>query len=460
MSSIFYQSLNPFTEEIFQEYTLSSNEEVQDTLQQLSHSQKQWSLISLQEKQASLNLLKQELLKNKETLAELITNEMGKPLQQSKTEIDKCTTLCDYYGNIQSSVFEEEQYIDDVKTIISFKPLGVILLIMPWNFPLWQVLRCAIPALLMGNTILLKHAPNVPGCSLFIEKLFKRSFATQNLETPVLKSCFVTNQTVSELISSPIIQGVSLTGSTNAGKIVASLCGKAVKKSVLELGGSDAYILLEDAELSRAIDACVTSRLINTGQSCISAKRFIVHKRILRDFTNGMKQAFEKKTFGDPMQSFDLGTIARKDLRDGLHAQVQRAVETGATCLLGGYIPKENGYFYPPTILTDITPTTSSFDEELFGPVAQIIVAETDEHAIELANSSSYGLGGAIFSRDEEYAQNIALNFFHTGSVAINDFLRSDARLPFGGIKESGFGREMGIQGLREFSNCKTIRFS
>jgi len=460
MSSSFYQSLNPFTEEIFQEYTFTSNDEVQRTLQQLSHSQKQWSLVSLLEKQASLRLLKQELLKNKETLAELITNEMGKPLNQSRAEIEKCTTLCDFYAGIQSSVFEEELTIDDTKTIISYKPIGVILLIMPWNFPLWQVLRCAIPAILMGNTVLLKHAPNVPGCSLFIENLFTEAFSTSIIEYPIFKSCFVSNETVAELITSPIIQGVSLTGSTNAGKIVASLCGKAVKKCVLELGGSDAYILLEDAELSRAIDACVTSRLLNTGQSCISAKRFIVHKRLARDFTDGMKEAFEKKTYGDPMKSFDLGTIARKDLRDGLHSQVQRAVETGATCLLGGYIPKEKGYFYPPTILTDITPTTSSFDEELFGPVAQIIVAETDEHAIELANSTSYGLGGAIFSRDEEYAHNIALNFFHTGSVAINDFLRSDARLPFGGIKESGFGREMGIQGLREFSNCKTIRFS
>lgn len=460
MSSQIYQSLNPYTEEVFQQYSLTSSNEVHDFIQILSHSQKQWSTVSLDAKQSLFVNLKKALLKKKETLAELITKEMGKPLNQSRAEIEKCTTLCDYYSSIQSSIFEEEHTIDETKTIISYKPLGVILLIMPWNFPLWQVLRCAIPALLMGNTILLKHAPNVPGCSLFIEKLFSEALSKSSVDLPILKSCFVSNETVAKLISSPIIQGVSLTGSTNAGKMVASLCGKAVKKCVLELGGSDAYILLEDAELSRAIDACVTSRLLNTGQSCISAKRFIVHKRLVSTFTEGMKDAFEKKTFGDPMHSFDLGTIARKDLRNGLHSQVQRAITSGAQCILGGFIPEEKGFFYPPSILTNVSPSTSSFDEELFGPVAQIIEAENDKHALELANNSSFGLGGAIFSRDEEYAQNLALNYFHTGSVAINDFLRSDARLPFGGIKESGFGREMGIQGLREFSNCKTIRFS
>ena len=460
MSSQLYQSLNPFTEEVFEEFALTSDDKLQNSLQQLSFSQKQWSTVSLAKKQLALAQLKIELIENIETLAELITKEMGKPLSQSRAEIEKCTTLCDYYYNIQPSVFEEVQYIDDAKTIISYKPLGIILLIMPWNFPLWQVLRCAIPALLMGNAILLKHAPNVPGCSLFIEKIFTKAFSHFSIDYPLLKSCFVSNETAAELIDSPIIQGVSLTGSTNAGKIVASLCGKAVKKCVLELGGSDAYILLEDAELSKAIDACVTSRLLNTGQSCISAKRFIVHRRLLNDFTEGMRASFEKKTFGDPMLSFDLGTIARKDLRDGLHSQVIRAIETGAKCIIGGYIPEQKGFFYPPTIVTNVTPKTSSFLEELFGPVAQIISAENDEDALELANNSSFGLGGAIFSRDEEYAQNIALNYFQTGSVAINDFLRSDARLPFGGIKESGFGREMGIQGLREFSNCKTIRFS
>lgn len=460
MSSQIYQSLNPYTEEVFQQYSLTSSNEVHDFIQILSHSQKQWSTVSLDAKQSLFVNLKKALLKKKETLAELITKEMGKPLNQSRAEIEKCTTLCDYYSSIQSSIFEEEHTIDETKTIISYKPLGVILLIMPWNFPLWQVLRCAIPALLMGNTILLKHAPNVPGCSLFIEKLFSEALSKSSVDLPILKSCFVSNETVAKLISSPIIQGVSLTGSTNAGKMVASLCGKAVKKCVLELGGSDAYILLEDAELSRAIDACVTSRLLNTGQSCISAKRFIVHKRLVSTFAEGMKDAFEKKTFGDPMHSFDLGTIARKDLRNGLHSQVQRAITSGAKCILGGFIPEEKGFFYPPSILTNVSPSTSSFDEELFGPVAQIIEAENDKHALELANNSSFGLGGAIFSRDEEYAQNLALNYFHTGSVAINDFLRSDARLPFGGIKESGFGREMGIQGLREFSNCKTIRFS
>ncbi|MBL8005429.1 MAG: aldehyde dehydrogenase family protein [Candidatus Kapabacteria bacterium] len=460
MSSPVYQSLNPYTEEIFQQYSVTSPIEIHGFLQTLSHSQQQWSTVLLDEKQSLLGNLKTALLEKKETLAELISLEMGKPLNQSRAEIEKCTTLCEYYTTIQPSVFEEEHTIDDTKTIISYKPIGVILLIMPWNFPLWQVLRCAIPALLMGNTILLKHAPNVPRCSLFIEKLFTEVISKSSIDLPIFKSCFVSNETVAELISSPIIQGVSLTGSTNAGKIVASLCGKAVKKCVLELGGSDAYILLEDAELTRAIDACVTSRLLNTGQSCISAKRFIVHKRLVSAFIEGMKSAFEKKTYGDPMKSFDLGTIARKDLRDGLHSQVQRAITSGAECILGGFIPVEKGFFYPPTILTNVSPSTSSFDEELFGPVAQIIEVENDKHALELANNSSFGLGGAIFSRDEEYAQNLALNYFHTGSIAINDFLRSDARLPFGGIKESGFGREMGIQGLREFSNCKTIRFA
>lgn len=460
MSSIQYHSINPYSEETIQQYSLTTHSEIQILLDELSLSQKKWSKIPLSEKQEWLLILKQLLLDQKKELAEMITNEMGKPLNQSIAEIEKCTTLCDYYSTIDKSMFEETIWLDDTKTIISYKPLGTILLIMPWNFPFWQVLRCAIPALLMGNTVLLKHSSNVSGCSKRIEELFFSSIETTNIGLPLLKSCFVDNDTIVDIISSPHIQGVSLTGSTTAGKILAAHCGNAVKKCVLELGGSDAYILLEDAELSKAIDACVTSRLLNTGQSCISAKRFIVHKRLVRDFTDGMKTAFEQKKFGDPMLSFDLGTLARKDLREGLHTQVVRAKESGANCILGGFIPEGKGFFYPPTILTNVTSTTTTFTEELFGPVAQIIAVEDDNEAIEIANATSFGLGGAIFSRDEEYAQNLALEQFQTGSVAINDFLRSDARIPFGGIKESGFGREMGIQGLKEFSNCKVIRFS
>lgn len=460
MNTVTYQSINPFTEEVVQTYERTSHSELQTIVENLSNSQKPWSKVPLQEKQQCLLVLKQVLLEKKQKLAELITIEMGKPLNQSLAEIEKCSTLCDFYSTINESIFEETVYFDDTKTIISYKPLGTILLIMPWNFPFWQVLRCAIPALLMGNTILLKHAPNVSGCCLQIQEIITESFAQAIKNQAIFTSCFVDNETVAQLIASPYIQGVSLTGSTNAGKIVAAHCGKAVKKCVLELGGSDAYILLEDAELSKAIDACVTSRLLNTGQSCISAKRFIVHKRLVGDFTDGMKTAFEQKKFGDPMLSYDLGTIARKDLRDGLHSQVQRAIESGANCIIGGYIPDTKGYFYPPTILTNVTKFTSSFQEELFGPVAQIIVAENDKEAVEIANATSFGLGGAIFSRDEEYAELLALEQLNTGSVAINDYLRSDARIPFGGIKESGFGREMGIQGLKEFSNCKVIRFS
>lgn len=455
-----YISVNPYTEEIIKQYDLTSTTEFSTILNALEQSQKCWRLHSFENRKLFLIELKNQLLLHKEQFAKIITSEMGKPLNQSVSEIEKCTTLCDYYSTINPKVLEEELEIDHSKAIVSFKPLGTILLIMPWNFPFWQVLRCAIPALLMGNTILLKHSSNVSGCSLLIEEIFTSVFKKIGVNETLFRTCFLEKDSVAKIISSDFIQGVSLTGSTKVGKVIAGLCGKYVKKCVLELGGSDPYILLEDAELGNAIDACVASRLMNTGQSCISAKRFIVHKRIVKDFTEGMKVAFEKASFADPMQSPTLGTIAREDLRNSLHFQVQKAIESGANCIIGGTVPFEKGYFYPATILTNIQKTTSSFYEELFGPVAQIIEAESDLDAIKIANDSPFGLGGAIFSRDEEYALSLALNHLETGSVAINDYFRSDARLPFGGIKESGFGREMGILGLKEFSNCKTIRFS
>jgi succinate-semialdehyde dehydrogenase/glutarate-semialdehyde dehydrogenase len=325
---------------------------------------------------------------------------------------------------------------------------------MPWNFPFWQVFRFAIPSLMVGNTVLLKHAPNVLACSIAIEDLFIKAGFPDN----IFKNIIADIDCVEYLLANEKICAVTLTGSTRAGKSVAQLAGKYLKKSVLELGGSDPYIIFEDADLEASVESCVNSRLINSGQSCIAAKRFIVVNSLKKDFEELFVEKMKNKTFGNPLEGkFDLGPMARKDLRDNIQYQVSKAVEDGAKLLLGGNIPNHEGYFYPPTVLSDVSENNFIFKEETFGPVASIISARNENDAIRIANNSPYGLGAAIFSRDEEKAKSIAKNELNAGSCFINTFVVSDPRLPFGGIKESGYGRELSHFGLMEFVNIKTI---
>ena len=387
-------------------------------------------------------------------LARLMADEMGKPLAQGNAEVEKCAWACDYYAeNAEQHLAPEIVQTESHKSYVAFEPLGVVLAIMPWNFPFWQVYRFAAPALMAGNVGLLKHASNVPGCALAIEHLFEEA----GFPADVFRTLLIGSRQVQAVIEHPLVRAVTLTGSTPAGKAVAAQAGAVLKKSVLELGGSDPYIVLEDADLEAAATTCVNSRLINAGQSCIAAKRFIVVRPVIDAFTARFVALMKSKTVGDPLaDGTDVGPQARHDLRDALHKQVRASIDRGASLLLGGDIPPGEGAFYPPTVLTHVKPGMPAYDEELFGPVAAIIEASDEDDAVRIANDSIFGLGAAVFTRDLARGERVARRL-DAGATFVNALVASDPRLPFGGIKESGYGRELGPYGIREFMNVKTV---
>lgn len=387
-------------------------------------------------------------------LAELITTEMGKPLKSARSEIEKCIWVCEYFADhAHAFLADEPARTDAARSYVRFEPLGVILAVMPWNFPFWQLFRFAAPALMAGNACVLKHASNVSGCALAIEQLFREAGCPGNL----LRTLLIGSDQVEDVIWNEQVRAVTLTGSTAAGREIAAAAGRALKKTVLELGGSDPYIVLADADVERAAGTCAASRLINAGQSCIAAKRFIVEDAVFEKFTAAFVEKMRRVKMGDPMlEDTEVGPLARADLREALHKQVAASIAQGARCLLGGAIPEGPGYFYPPTVLTDVVPGMPAFDEETFGPVAALIRARDAGEAVRLANKSPYGLGAAVFSENIERAEAVAKQL-EAGFVAINDFVRSDPRLPFGGIKDSGYGRELSHYGIKEFVNIKTV---
>jgi len=407
---------------------------------------------------AQLLLNVAEILKARKTeLAKLMALEMGKPLPAGIAEINKCAAVCEYYAK-NGEDFLSDEYVDTEahKSYVSFRPIGVVLAIMPWNFPFWQVFRFLAPALMAGNCGLLKHASNVTGCAMAIEEIIKDA----GFEGEVLKVLVCRSKSIEKVISNPQVKAVTLTGSTEAGRSVAELAGRALKKVVLELGGSDPYIVLADADLKHAAKVCAEARLINNGQSCIAAKRFIVDKSVEEEFTELFKAHMESKIWGDPLEEItDLGPMARADLRDELHAQVTQCISEGAKCILGGEIPNEPGNhaFYPPTILHGVRKGMLAYDQELFGPVAAIITAEEVNDAIRIANDTHFGLGAAIFTQDLDLGEDIARNKLNAGSCFVNEAVKSDPALPFGGVNESGYGRELGLYGLHEFVNIKTV---
>ncbi len=448
-------SVNPFTGKEITRYKADTATIVKHKLDQAHKAFEKWSKISVRQRAAYLKALADYLQKNKKAMAEIATMEMGKPYAQSITEIEKSATTLTYYSDHGPKFLEPEIVETDAqKSFVSFQPMGTVLAIMPWNFPYWQVFRAMGPILMAGNSMVLKHASNVTGCALAIEKALEEA----GLPEHIFQALVLPSSEVEQVIAHKHIQAVTFTGSTNAGSKVAEVAARHLKKQVLELGGSDAYIILDDADLKRAVEICVTSRLNNTGQSCVSAKRFVVDKKVIQTFQTQMTALMEQKKYGDPMNgSMQLGPLARHDLRDQLHKQVEESVSRGAKILCGGFIPKEEGAFYPPTILTNVKKGMPAYDEEMFGPVAAIIEAKDEADAIRIANDSVFGLGGAIFSRDIKKAEKIAEEELQAGSVFVNDFVRSDARLPFGGIKQSGYGRELSYYGLREFVNIKTV---
>jgi succinate-semialdehyde dehydrogenase/glutarate-semialdehyde dehydrogenase len=387
--------------------------------------------------------------------ARLMAEEMGKPVKDGAAEANKCAGACDYYAdNAERFLASETVPTDARKSFIAFRPIGVVLAVMPWNFPFWQVFRFAAPGLMAGNAAILKHASNVPGCALAIEAIFRDAGFPEGL----FRTLMIGSKQVEAVIEHKLVRAVTLTGSVEAGRAVAAKAGAMLKKTVLELGGSDAYVVLDDADIELAATISTKGRLVNAGQSCIAAKRFIVTDKIRRPFEDAFVTKMSAVKMGDPLdEATQIGPQARHGLRDELHAQVEASIAKGARCLLGGAIPNGEGAFYPPTILTDVKPGMPAYDEEMFGPVAAIIPVRDEDQAFATANDSVFGLGGAVITRDLARGERLALERMDSGTVFVNEAVRSDQRLPFGGIKDSGYGRELSAYGIKEFVNIKTI---
>jgi succinate-semialdehyde dehydrogenase/glutarate-semialdehyde dehydrogenase len=449
-------SVSPHSGEILAEYQVYTDNQIETKLNNTHTAFNSWSELSYQERATFWQQMSELLKERKHKLGMLMSLEMGKPITQAVAEVEKCAWVCEHYAqNTEAFLQAESIETEFKKSYVRFDPIGVILAVMPWNFPLWQVFRVAAPQMMAGNTILLKHASNVSGCALEIEKLFTEVGFPEG----VFQTILVPGSKVKDIIADTRVRAVTLTGSEVAGKSVASAAGKYLKKSLLELGGSDAYLVLEDADLDLAARETVTSRMINNGQSCIAAKRFLVHEKVASDYTEKVVKLMSEYSNADPKEdSCKLGPLARVDLKDELHAQVQQALKGGAQVLLGGQDLHRQAH-YPATVLTNIDTQNVAFNEELFGPVASIISFRDEKVAVQMANMSRFGLGGAIFSKDTERAERLAAKM-DTGAVAINSFLKSDPRLPFGGVKSSGYGRELGHHTLKEFTNLKTITVS
>lgn len=449
------QSVNPATNQKLKNYDSYSGSKVDLIIEEVHKAQVIWKEKTPKERAQMMIKVGEVLKRKKDELAKICSEEMGKLFKEAQAEVEKCATACFYYAE-HADTFLQNEIIksDGSESFVSYRPLGIVLAIMPWNFPYWQVIRFAIPCLSAGNGAVLKHASNVPGCAMALEDVFKEAGLPENL----FRTLLISSKEVNRVIENPLIKAVSLTGSTLAGKEVAKKAGEVLKKCVLELGGSDAYLILEDADLKLAAQTLVKGRMLNAGQSCISPKRLIVVKGVMDEFKKLVHEEMKNLKEGEPFKDdSSIGPMARRDLRNDLHQQIEKSIFAGAQCLVGGKNPGGEGAYYPPTLLTHVAPGMPAFDEELFGPVVCLIEAKDVDHAIELANKSAYGLGGGIFSKDIARAKKIAAEKLETGGVFINDFLRSDPRLPFGGVKESGYGRELSHHGIKEFVNAKTI---
>jgi succinate-semialdehyde dehydrogenase/glutarate-semialdehyde dehydrogenase len=449
------ETLNPSTGERIERYPEMSLAEVQDVLRNADRAFRAWQRTTMAERAAPMRQAAVILRRRESDLAALMAAEMGKPLAQGRAEVQKCAWVCEYYAeHAEAFLADEPVATDATNSFVAFRPLGVVLAVMPWNFPLWQVFRFAAPGLMAGNAGVLKHASNVMGCALAIESVF----GDAGFPRDVFRTLVIGSGRVRDVIEAREVRAVTLTGSGAAGRAVAAAAGAVLKKAVLELGGSDPYVVLEDADLGETVATCVSSRLINSGQSCIAAKRFIVVDAVWDDFVRRFVDVMAAKRMGDPFdEGVDLGPQARRDLRDELHGQVSASVAQGASILLGGDVPGGPGAFYPPTVLVGVRPGTPAYDEELFGPVAAVIRAADEADALRIANDSPFGLGAAVFTGDAARGERIAREMFEAGACFVNASVKSDPRLPFGGIKESGYGRELSSFGIREFVNIKSV---
>ncbi len=450
-----FDIINPTSGEVIDSFDEMFSAQVQTILERVACAQRGWAETAFSERSRLMLAAARVLRDNKETYARLMTREMGKVYLQGIAEVEKCAWGCEYYAEHAEGFLSSE----DVKTeaehsFVTYKPMGVVLAVMPWNFPLWQVFRFAAPALMAGNAAVLKHAPNVCGCSLLIEQIFRDAGFPEDL----FRSLLIDIPLTTEVIHNPLIAAVTITSSVNAGRAVASEAGKVLKKCVLELGGSDAFIVLEDANIDKAVEVGIVARYQNSGQSCIAAKRFIVVEAVYDEFESKFVDAVKQLKMGDPSaEDVYVGPQARIDLRDGLHDQVQRSVDAGAKVPVGGQVPEGPGAFYPPTVLTNVKEGMAAWSEELFGPVAILIRVADEAEALRVANCLDFGLGGSVWTQDLARGERIAADGIESGAAFVNDMSKSDPRMPFGGIRNSGYGRELSVYGIREFVNIHAV---
>lgn len=448
------ESISPATGQLLERFDEYAPAGVARIIHQVHEAWPVWRKTPIERRSEPMRALAAELRRDQERLAGLMAQEMGKPMGEGRIEVDKCAWVCEHYAERAAAYLAPQTVVSDAgRSQVAFRPLGAILAVMPWNFPLWQVFRFAAPALMAGNVGLLKHASNVPRCALAIELLFERA----GFPAEVFRTLLIGSRQVDAVIAHPAVRAVTLTGSDLAGRQVAAQAGAMLKKTVLELGGSDPFIVLADADLAEAAAQGARSRCINSGQSCIAAKRFIVCDEVYGEFLALLRQAMAALKVGDPLlETTQVGPMARGDLRDELHAQVQASVTAGAELVLGGRPLPEAGYYYPPTILADVQPGMPAYDQELFGPVAAVIRVADQAEALKVANDTVFGLGASVWSGDSERAEALAAEI-EAGAVFVNGMVKSDPRLPFGGIKESGYGRELADYGIREFVNIQTV---
>ncbi|WNL39891.1 NAD-dependent succinate-semialdehyde dehydrogenase [Halomonas sp. PAMB 3232] len=449
-------TVNPATGKNLESYTLMDESQALKVVEQTHEAFLQWRLTSLDERAKVIKAIGKALADNKEAFATLMVDEMGKPPEEARQEIDLCVGICDYTAEHGPTKLADEQRKpgNGERGIVTYSPMGVIYGIQPWNFPAYQAVRYSIANLMAGNGVLLKHAENVTGSGLFLEKLYRDAGLPEN----IFRTLVISHDVSDKIIEHKFVRGVTLTGSDTAGRKVAAKAAENLKKTVLELGSNDAYLVLDDADLDLAVDTCVTGRVFNGGQTCVAAKRFVVTEKNYEAFKERFVEKMKALKVGDPKESgTDVGPMARVDLRDDLHDQVEKSVQNGANILCGGEKPSGPGAFYPVTVLDNVTPGQPAYDDELFGPVAALIRAKDDEDAMRIANDSRYGLGGGIISKDVKRATELASKHFDTGMVFINGFGVATPEMPFGGVKDSGYGREHGGFGMHEFVNAKAV---
>ncbi|WP_203295992.1 NAD-dependent succinate-semialdehyde dehydrogenase [Luteirhabdus pelagi] len=450
------KTINPSTGDPIKEYPQMTSKQASDAIQRCHEAFLKWRHTPAKERAEKIKAIGKALRDNKDELSELMTTEMGKLLKQSGQEVELCAGICDHTAETGPEELkdEERELPDGGKGIITYSPIGVIYGIQPWNFPVYQVIRYAIANLMAGNGVLLKHAESVTGTGLFLEKLFTEAGLPEHLFTVLL----IDHDQSDAVIENDLVRGVTLTGSAGAGTHIGKVAGEKLKKTVLELGSNDAYIVLDDADMDKAIKQCVVGRVYNNGETCVAAKRFIVVDEVYDDFKEGFVKRMQGVNHGDPTDSDSrMGPMAREDLRKTLHEQVEKSVDKGAKILCGGKIPERKGFYYPATVLENVEPGQPAYDDELFGPVASLIRAKDTEDAMRIANDSRFGLGGAIFSKNIEKAKELAQKHFDTGMVFINGFGLAQPNMPFGGVKDSGYGREHGGFGVKEFVNAKSV---